>query len=175
MEKALGVTLEEAGAVVASAIGIYLVFLVLVRLLGQRSIARMSTFDIAVVLTLGSAAGRVLTGYTPTLTAGIIALLTLFALRWLAQEAGKTSLGAKVVRDRPVVLMAGEEILHDNLAHARVAEDELREALRVAGVRHRGEVACVVLEATGTVSVTKRGEHLERDLFSGLRGADRLP
>ncbi|MFC0681800.1 DUF421 domain-containing protein [Lysobacter korlensis] len=175
MAERLGITLAEAGAVVLSAIGIYVAFLILVRLLGQRSIARMSTFDVAVVLTLGSAAGRVITGYTPTLTAGIIALVTLFALRWVAHQVGKSRIGAMIVRDEPVLLMAGPEVLTENLRRTRIAVDELREALRVAGVHNRSEVACVVFESTGAVSVVKRGTPLDRELYSGIRGSERIP
>jgi len=175
MWDALGLHPLEAVAVVASATGIYFAFLILVRLLGQRSIARMSTFDVAVVLTLGSAAGRVITGYTPSLAAGVLALVTLFTLRWIAQQVGTTRFGASIVRDRPILLMAGPVMLEDTMAKARIAEDEVREALRVAGVRNVDEVACVVLESTGSVSVTKRGAPLERQLFAGIKGADRLP
>jgi uncharacterized membrane protein YcaP (DUF421 family) len=175
VEKALLIDPEEALAVVLTTIGVYVSFLLLVRLFGPRSIARMSTFDIAIVLTIGSAAGRVLTGYTPTLEAGVVALATLFLLRWVAQRVGQTRLGAVLVRDRPVLLMAGSQLLEENLGRARVAEDEVLAALRFAGVRSRDEVACVVLEATGAVSVTKRGAPLERALFAGLRGAERLP
>jgi uncharacterized membrane protein YcaP (DUF421 family) len=175
VEKALLISPLEALEVVASATGVYLAFLLLVRLFGQRSIARMSTFDIAIVLTLGSAAGRVITGYTPTLTAGVVALVTLFVLRWLAQQAARTRLGAALLRDRPVLLMAGGALLEETLGRARVTAEEVLEALRVAGVRNRDEVACVVLEATGAVSVTKRGAPLERGLFAGLRDAERIP
>lgn len=57
----LGIAPGQALVVVLSAIGIALVLFLLMRLLGQRSIARMTTFDVAILLVLGSAGGRVIT------------------------------------------------------------------------------------------------------------------
>ena len=66
----LGVDAPGALAVVASAVGIYLAFLLMVRVLGQRVLSRLSTFDAVVVVMLGAVAGRAVLGDTPTLAAG---------------------------------------------------------------------------------------------------------
>ena len=76
----LGVDAPGALAVVASAVGIYLAFLLMVRVLGQRVLSRLSTFDAVVVVMLGAVAGRAVLGDTPTLAAGVLGLGTLFAL-----------------------------------------------------------------------------------------------
>ncbi|MFD1211068.1 YetF domain-containing protein [Arthrobacter sp. GCM10027362] len=170
MWKALGVSPFEAVAVVVSAVGIALVFLLLLRLLGQRSVARMSTFDVAVLLVLGSAGGRVITGYTPTLAAGAIALAALAVLRWAADKLARTRIGALLVRDRPILLVDGERILAGNLKRARVSEAELWETLRSGGIRNLTEVALVVLEGTGAISIIKRGAPLDPRLLSGIDG-----
>ncbi|WP_434612848.1 DUF421 domain-containing protein [Arthrobacter sp. A5] len=172
MWQALGVSPLEAVVVVASALGIAVVLLLLLRLLGQRSVARMSTFDVAILLVLGSAGGRVITGYTPTLAAGVIALLALVMLRWFTDKLARTWIGALLVRDRPILLVAGERILTGNLKRARVSEEELWETLRGGGVRNLSEVAVVVLEGTGSVSIIKRGAPLDPRLLHGIQGAD---
>jgi uncharacterized membrane protein YcaP (DUF421 family) len=76
----LGVDGPGVLAVVLSAVGIYLAFLLMVRLLGQRVLSRLSTFDAVVAVMLGAVAGRAVLGDTPTLAAGVLALGTLFAL-----------------------------------------------------------------------------------------------
>ncbi|WHF21465.1 hypothetical protein QJS66_14720 [Kocuria rhizophila] len=50
-------------AVALSAAGIYVVFLVFVRLPGQRVLSAMSTFDVVVTVMLGAVAGRVILGH----------------------------------------------------------------------------------------------------------------
>lgn len=169
MWTALGVSPSEALAVVVSALGIAAAFLLLLRVLGQRSVARMSTFDVAVLLVLGSVGGRVITGYTPTLTAGLIALATLTVLRWIADKLARTRVGAFVVRDRPILLVSGERILAENLGKARISEAELWETLRTGGVRNLTEIAAVVLEGTGAVSIIRRGADLDPRLLHGIQ------
>src|SRR5699024_4492130 len=55
----------------------YLVLLLLLRLFGARVLSGLTGFDIVVSITLGAVAGRVILGHPPTLTAGIIGLVTL--------------------------------------------------------------------------------------------------
>ena len=172
MDKELGVSLVEAAAVIVTTLGIALALLVLLRLLGQRSIARMSTFDVTVLLLLGSAGGRVLTGYTPSLAAGVIALVTLVALSWGAGKLGRTRLGAALLHDRPILLMAGGDVLHDSIRRARISEAQLWEALRTDGIRNLSEVAAVVLEGTGSISVIRQGAEIDPKLLAGIAGAE---
>ncbi|PZE32884.1 DUF421 domain-containing protein [Curtobacterium sp. MCSS17_006] len=175
MWERLGVDAPGVVAVVVAAIGVYVVFLLLIRVFGQRPLARLSTADLVVVLALGSITGRVVLGMSVTLTAGAVALVTLFLLRWAAERLGRTRWGRVLVRDRPVVLMAGPTVLMDALRRARISEPELAEALRTAGVRDEGEVACVVLESTGAISVVRKGRPLSRRIYRGLDGSERIP
>lgn len=102
----LGITPVEALWVVVSAIGIYAVFFLLIRSFGQRSLASWSTLDKAIVIALGGVVGRVILGYTPTLAAGIIGLLTLFTMMRLEEYLRRTKRGV-YLSSRPVLLMAG--------------------------------------------------------------------
>lgn len=175
MWSGLAVSLEEAVNVVLSAVGMYCAFLVLIRLLGQRTMAAMSSFDFAAVIAMGAVAGRAVLGYTPTLAAGVIGLATLFTLQAAAGQVRRTRLGAAAVRNRPMLLMAGPQILHDNLTRAHIVEEELHAKLRLAGIRDTSEVACVILESTGAVSVLRRGELIAPALLTGVRDAERIP
>ena len=171
----LGVDAPGALAVVASAVGIYLAFLLMVRVLGQRVLSRLSTFDAVVVVMLGAVAGRAVLGDTPTLAAGVLGLGTLFAL-----EAGFGRLRAGIrvsalMNNRAVLLMAGERVLEANLRRVHVVESELFGALRGAGVRSPDEVACVVFEAAGTISVLRRGTPVDPRLLEGVRDAHLVP
>lgn len=171
----LGIGPTHAVAVVLSAVGIYLAFLVLVRLFGPRVLTGMGTFDVVVVITVGAVAGRVILGHPPTLSAGIIGLICLFAMEAAFGEARRTIRGARWVNAGPVLIMAGSETLVRNLRASHVTASELNAALRHAGVRHPGEVACAVFESTGRISVLRCGEPLDPRLLAGVRDADRVP
>lgn len=175
MERTLWIDGAHALAVVVSATGIALALLVLLRLFGQRSVMRMSTFDVAIILVLGSVGGRVITGDTPTLAAGVVGLITLMMLRWLTQQVSTTRWGAFLTRDRPVLLMAGGRALPGRLAKAQITEQELWQTLRLAGIRRREEVALVILEETGALSVIRRGVPVDRRLLERVVGAEDAP
>ena len=66
----LGIELWRIPVVVASAVGIYLTFLLLVRVFGVRVLSGWTGFDAVVLIMLGSVAGRVIIGHPPTLAAG---------------------------------------------------------------------------------------------------------
>src|SRR5699024_3955333 len=144
---------SHAVAVVLSAVGIYLAFLVLVRVFGVRVLTGMGTFDVVVVISVGAVAGRVILGHPPTLAAGAIGLTCLFAMEALFGELRRTTRGARWVNSGPVLLMAGAEVITRNMRFAHVTQRELNAALRHAGVRHPDEIACVVFESTGRISV----------------------
>lgn len=77
----LGLSWTDALIVVISAVGVYLAFLILIRIVGQRALAAMSSFDFAAAIALGAIMGRAVLGYTPTLAAGALGMSTLFALQ----------------------------------------------------------------------------------------------
>ncbi|NYF98181.1 DUF421 domain-containing protein [Janibacter cremeus] len=171
----LGTDPTQALAVVLSAVGIYLAFLVLVRVFGVRVLTGMGTFDVVVVITVGAVAGRVILGHPPTLAAGVIGLTCLFAMEAGFGEIRRTVKGARWVNSGPVLLMAGEETLERNMRFAHVTQRELNAALRHSGVRHPREVACVVFESTGRISVLRRGMPLDPALVAWVRDSHRIP
>ena len=56
-----------------------------------------------------------------------------------------------------------------------MTEAELRSRLRQAGIRNTDEVAAVVLESTGAISVLRRGVLLDLALLRDVRGAEQMP
>lgn len=170
----LSVTPMQGVLVILSTAGIYLAFVALVRLLGQRALARMSSSDLATVVALGAVLGRAALGYTPTLSAGLLALATLFAMQALAGQLQRWNRSSKLLNNPPILLMSGSEVLRSNLKQTHLVEEELWPRLRLAGIRNRSEVACVILEPTGEISVIKRGAPLEHELLANVRGVERL-
>jgi uncharacterized membrane protein YcaP (DUF421 family) len=83
----------------------------------------------------------------------------------------------KVVDNEPLVLMAGDRILRDNLNKSRVTENDLWAKLREANVLDPQEVRAVVLETTGDISVLHGQPDrvaLHPCLLRGVRDADRV-
>lgn len=175
MEELLWVTPAEAIATVLGTAGMYLAMVVLIKIVGQRMLSSMSTFDLAAVIAFGSVLGRAALGEAPRLAAGVISLCTLVAMQAIVGLIRTTRLGKRVVLSEPVLLMAGDRVLDANLTHFHVTRPELRSRLRQAGIRHRGEVAAVVFERSGTISVLRRGELIDPAFLQGVRDGDLVP
>lgn len=168
-------TLEQAAVVVVATTGMYLAFMVLVHLLGQRSLARVSSSDLAASVAFGSLIGRAALGDVPYLGGGIVALVTLFVLQMVAGRLRRFVKPGSRLLNQPLVVMAGDSILHDNLERSLVAEDELASALRLRGIRSLDEIACVILEPTGEWSVLRRDRLIDPFMLEGVRGVERVP
>lgn len=170
----LGITPLEALLVVISAVGIYSACYLMVRGLGQRALSRWATFDSVIAMALGAVLGRVVLGYTPSLAAGIIGLATMFALLRLEVRLRRTRFGT-LLSSAPMLLMAGPDIVTQNLARAGIQDVELFAKLREAGVRNFSEVAAVILEPTGDISVLRRGALIDPKLLRGVPRAELIP
>lgn len=170
----LGITVTEAADVVLATVGMYVTLLVFVRLLGQRVLASMSGFDLVAVIAFGSVIGRAALGDTPRLASGVVALVTLIAIQAFLGLVRRTSFGHRLVTNRPVLLMAGSQILDDRLDRTHVSRSDLFTHLRQAGVRDTSEVAAVILESRGSVSVIRAGAPIAPELLEGVVGAELL-
>lgn len=170
-----GLTWADAGRVIASAVLLYALVLALIRVMGQRTMASLSSFDLAAAVALGAVVGRAILGYTPTLAAGALGLLTLLALQAATGQLRRFRPAERLVNNRPYLLMAGSVTVHENLRRTHISAPELTARLRLAGIRHRQEVACVILESTGQISVLRVGEPIEPALLDGVVGAEQIP
>ena len=154
MTEWLTTTWQAALAVLLSTVGVFAVVIAATRMYGLRSYSKMSGFDFAMTVALGTVAGSTLLSRDPALVQGIVAIASIFFVRWLASTARvHWPLAARLIDNRPMLLMKDGRILSDNLRRARVTESELMEKLREANVMHLREVRAVVLERAGEMSV----------------------
>lgn len=147
----------EAAAVVVSAAGMYLAVLLLLALAGRRITSGLTAYDLAVGMALGALVGRTVLGYTPTLPAGLIGLATLGVLHAGTRALAGSGMGEHFPGGRPVLVLHDGRVLPEALARARLSPADLHAALRHAGVAGYAEVAAVVVERSGLISVVRRG------------------
>lgn len=147
----------------------YLAVILLQRLAGLRSFARISGFDFASTIATGSLIASAAIGTTP-LWSGLAALAGLFAAQAVIARMRRRPDARRLVDNRPILLMDGPEILHENLARSGLVEADLAAQLRLAGASAPGDVRAVVMETTGDVSVILGPGGAER--LSGVVAAD---
>ena len=169
----LGTSWAELASLVPAAVGVYLAVIVLTRLSGLRALAKMSSFDFAATVAVGSIVASVALGAAP-LVSGVVGLALLYGLQYLVATLRRRNLLGGAVDNSPILLMAGSEVLDANLRHARISRAELWSQLRQAGICRRDQVRAVVMETTGDISVLRTDQPLDPELLEGVRGAEAL-
>ncbi len=169
--------LAVLAAVLLGTLGIYLATVLLTRAAGLRSFSKMSSFDFAVTIAIGSVIASTIILDSVPLLKGVVALALLYGLQiTVAALRERSDAFAKLVDNQPLLLMAGREVLHENLRKAHVTEGDIRAKLREANVLRLDHVHAVVLEATGDVSVLHGDPDTDLDLeiLRGVRDSERL-
>jgi uncharacterized membrane protein YcaP (DUF421 family) len=138
----------------------------------------MSSFDFAMTVAIGSVLASTIVTPSPPLLQASVALASLFGVQAVIAALRKhTSWAEHVVDNEPLLIMAGDRMLRDNMKRARVTENDVWAKLREANVLDPQEVRAVVLETTGDISVL-HGEpdrvDLHPCLLRGVRDADRV-
>ena len=157
---------------------VYLLIIVYTRIFGLRSFSKMSSFDFAMTIAVGSLLASTAVNKSTTVLQGGVALLVLFFLQTLiAFLRRRAKWFSQAIDNKPLLLMQGEHILHDNLKKAHLSESDLRAKLREANVLNYSQVKAVVFETTGDVSVLHSDQEdvmLNTDILQGVEGVDLL-
>ena len=154
MENWITASMPILGKVLISIVAIFTVMIIITRISGLRTFAKMSSFDFASTIAIGSVLAAVILNPDQSLVkggitlAGIIAFQTLFALL-----VRKSTFFKNLATNDPLLLMKDGKILYKNLEKSNVGEGDLTAKLREANVLDYSEVRAVVLESTGDMSV----------------------
>ena len=171
-------TWGSVGDVVLTAVGIYVVLILYTRLAGLRTFSKMSAFDFAMTVAIGSIVAGSILFDGPSLLRAIAALTIVFVLQiGVAALRKRVGFVEQAVGNDPVVLMTQDGMIEENLRKTHVTEDDVWAKLREANVIQLAEVRAVVMEATGDISVlhgAPDGPDLEARLLTGVRDADRV-
>jgi uncharacterized membrane protein YcaP (DUF421 family) len=145
---------SDIGRTVAVSAMAFVLIVALLRIVGPQSLARMSGFDVVFTVTMGSVIATVVVSRDVTLSQGIAALVTMLALQEIIRRFQSRFLPVHhLVRQAPRVLLWEGTLLEDRLRGSGVSADEIRAAVRKAGLRSLGDAQIVVLENDGDWSV----------------------
>lgn len=168
---------SELLMVFLSGVGIYLALLLFTRIMGLRSFAKMSSFDFSITVAFGSILATTLLSKSPSLLAGAFGMFVLYGIQFVVSKTRRHFAPVEhLVDNEPLLIMAGSEILSDQLDIARMTEEDLKSKLRSSGVTHPDQVLAVIFETTGSISVLKKDEEADVDpwIFEGVRGSERM-
>lgn len=149
----------------------YVVLVVFLRVSGKRTLSKMNAFDLIVTVALGSTLATVLLSKDVALAEGALAFALLIGLQFAVTWSSVRSRWVRrLATGEPMMLLYRGKFLPASLRQARVTEDEVRAAIRSAGVDTLEKVQAVVLETDGSFSVVPRGEGGKGSSFVGVDG-----
>ncbi len=177
-EKWITVSFSQLAMILVSAVVVYTAILTYTRIVGLRSFSKMSAADFAMTIATGSLFGSTISSPSPTLFMGMFAIFCVFMGQWtVAKLRMNSSSLAKAVDNQPMLLMAGREILHENMRQANITEEDLYGKLRESNAMNFDQVKAVVFETTGDVSVIHTADDdvsLDQRIFRDVIGSERL-
>lgn len=175
MSEQFTISATTAATVVVTTVGIYLAFIVLVRVMGSRVLTGTSSFDLACVVAFGAVLGRTALLAEPTLAIGVTALATFVAMQALLGLLRQVPLFDRWLNHPPVLLVSDGQLLTHNMRKAHMVEDEIRQAVRRAGARSLSDVRCIVLERNGALSVVRSDQSVDPWLLEDVATPKELP
>ena len=150
----LNTTLTAILMAVISTAGIYAALILFTRLSGVRSFSKLSSFDFAITVAIGSVIASTILADTPSLSLSVIALLSLFLIQMIVATLRRSSSIVRgLVDNKAVLLMKGDKMLHDNMRKAKITRADLLAKLRESNVLKMDQIYAVIMESTGDISV----------------------
>jgi uncharacterized membrane protein YcaP (DUF421 family) len=132
----------------------YVALVVVLRLGGKRTLSKLNAFDLVVTVALGSTLATIALSSDVALVEGVVAFVVLAAAQYLvAGASSRWSRARRMVKAEPVLVLDEGQLVHDALVRERLTPGEVHQAVRSTGTGALADVAAVVLETDGTLSV----------------------
>jgi uncharacterized membrane protein YcaP (DUF421 family) len=156
--------------VVAVGASAYLLLVLALRVSGKRTLSKMNAFDLVVTVALGSTLATVALSSDVSISEGAAAFALLcgaqFAVAWSSVRVGAIQ---RIVKAEPVLVLQDGRLLEEVCRRERLTGSEVRQAVRASGIGALEDVAAVVLETDGSLSVVP---HSSLGSGTALQGID---
>ena len=131
----------------------YAGLVVMLRLSGKRTLAKLNAFDFVVTVAFGSTLATILLNKQVPLVEGLVALGLLITLQFVVTWTSmRWPLFRRGIRSEPALLLRQGEPLPKAMKRERITEDELASAIRDSGGRGLHDAEAVYLEADGSLT-----------------------
>ena len=162
INKWLNFNLDTSLIIIISVVLIFTGFIILTRISGLRTFAKMTSFDFATTIAIGSILASIALNPKTSVGNGLICLIAIVAFQVLfAFIQRKSESFRTMATNEPVLLMRDGEIDYDALSKVNLHKSELIAKLREANVLDFSEVRAVVFESTGDVSVLHSNKEVQ--------------
>lgn len=149
----------------------YAALVLLLRVSGKRTLGQLNAFDFIVTVALGSTLATILLSSDVAFLEGLAALGLLSGLQFIVAWSSSHVSGARaVLTSRPVALVVSGELQYAQLRRNRLSKSEVLQAIRATGSGDLSDIAAVVLETNGSLSVIPKSELGSGSALEGVHG-----
>ncbi|BBC72854.1 DUF421 domain-containing protein [Altererythrobacter sp. B11] len=164
-------TWHELLRVIVITILAYGTLVLILRLSGKRSLAKLNIFDFVVTVAFGSTLATVLLSTDVSFAEGALAFAMLALLQWLVAFLSlRLSWFKGLIRADPRLVLRDGEFLEDAMRDERITRSDIEGAIRKSGHGTVEDVAAVVLETDGDLSVVASGRAAECTALRSVAG-----
>ncbi len=162
---------QQVVGIALSVIGFYFCLILFTRIVGLRSFSKLSSYDLAMTVGIGSILASTVLSKSTSLLQGVFAIGMLFTLQAVLSIIRRKFKPFKALIDnQPIILMANGSYLYDNLKEAKLSENDIKQILRKNGIKSKSEVFAVIMETTADISVIKSSDTSpDWSLFDDIR------
>ncbi|WP_201599961.1 DUF421 domain-containing protein [Psychrobacter submarinus] len=162
---------QQVVGIALSVIGFYFCLILFTRIVGLRSFSKLSSYDLAMTVGIGSILASTVLSKSTSLLQGVFAIGMLFTLQAVLSIIRRKFKPFKALIDnQPIILMANGAYLYDNLKKAKLSENDIKQILRKNGIKSKSEVFAVIMETTADISVIKSSDTSpDWSLFDDIR------
>lgn len=172
MENWLFASGEIIGKVILSILAIFTIVIVITRISGLRTFAKMSSFDFASTIAIGSILASIVLNSSQSIAKGAIALGGIILFQSVFSYCKRNfEWFNNLFTNKPMLLMDKGEFILNNLRKTNVDAKDVYAKLREANVKDKSEVLAVILESTGDISVLHKSKDVElsKDILTGVK------
>jgi uncharacterized membrane protein YcaP (DUF421 family) len=132
----------------------YLVLLLVFRIVGKRTLAQITPFDMVLLLVIAESTQQALVGPDYSVMNAVLVIFTLVSIDiGLSRWRRRSRRVARLMDDIPVVLIERGRPLADRMDEERVDQSDIMEAAREQGLERMSQVKYAVLETNGKISI----------------------
>ena len=140
---------------------IYVWLIVLLRVAGKRALSKMNAFDWILTVAMGSTLATVLLNKSVALVEGMLAFVLLIGLQLIvAIAAVRSKKFSRLIKSQPTLLFYRGNFLDQQMRSEHVSREEILQMIRSNGSGKLEDVAAVVIETNGELSVLTTDSNL---------------
>jgi uncharacterized membrane protein YcaP (DUF421 family) len=138
---------------------VFIGLMVLLRLSGKRQVGQLGAIEFVIMLLISEVVQNAMIGGDNSLTAGLLSAAILIALGALVSLLSfRSTTMSRLLEGRPTRLVHDGRVIRAHMNRERLSNTDLKILLRKNGVDDFRTIDEVILEADGSLSITRKGE-----------------